>query len=322
MADLQSPNFPSRSHKEQMIDNDLKKLNQAISEAGGETFADFLAIEVGDSFIMSKSETQVNGKDSWALEEEGLIMSWNSDDERWEAIENDVLTSYVAASVGSTVPPSGLWEIVGGGQVYYSIIPVQGTLQDALETLGAYAAAVFDADNIHYNNTDSGLNASNVNTAIDLAAMGGYTKTTIIIGPTTTDYSDGRPSLLTGLQSAGTPISLLPSATTGKFHDINYILAKFTYNGIQYTLNASDTLVIFFGGTEFAIINPNFIKGVASVALRLTASPMGTNVDGNAEWNTFFGIEGDLTFQTLLGNNPETGDGVLELEIYSREITF
>lgn len=117
------------------------KFEDLQAQLGGVSFNEFLDVNVGEtSIICYKLPTQINDKDAWrgTLGSDLFVVSWNSNDERWEVTLGGNLIAYVGADVNSTEPPfAEYWTNSVGNQSVIPMITINQPLQTALETLAS-----------------------------------------------------------------------------------------------------------------------------------------------------------------------------------------
>lgn len=136
------------------------------------------------------------------------------------------------------------------------------TIEDVKETVNVY------------DNSSSGLSATNMQDAIDevVASIPATPTTCIITIPSASDgaitYSDGRPNAVGGILGMGTtPIELLPTAGVGKYYEIEKVILEYTHVTTPYTdgviavsgQNGEDWKIEFLGNaSNSVVILPSF----------------------------------------------------------------
>lgn len=123
------------------------------------------------------------------------------------------------------------------------------------------------------------------------------------------------------LSMGTTPIELLPAPGANNYYDIQYIILEFTKNSTQYVY--TDAPVIWIGSSEFAILDENLIKGLASYKMvKVTPGPLAVNIDGNATWSANYLLDSNVYINSLNGANPTTGNGTMRAIICYRTVEF
>jgi hypothetical protein len=192
------------------------------------------------------------------------------------------------------------------------------TIEEIAEKVGVINGTIetpVDSANVSYDNTISGIEATNVQTAIDkLAELSGgsqYTETIVNI-----------PSAQI-LAMGTTPIELLPAAGVGKYYDIEKVILEYTNVTTAYSL-AIDYLQIEYNNNTYANLNKSIITQ-SDNALDIIKN--GQENDGTSEVNFTYGNSGMLNQNVRLkvynsSTNPTLGDGTLRVKIYHKTITF
>lgn len=93
---------------------------------------EFIIIGGGDTFAMTIGAGLINGKKWFELPSEGVTMTYNSTDARWEYSQGTTLMAYVSSV--DDIPPSGDWT-VDGGTIWIEISNYNFTLQESIESL-------------------------------------------------------------------------------------------------------------------------------------------------------------------------------------------
>ena len=149
------------------------------------------------------------------------------------------------------------------------------------------------------------------------AAAGGATTTTVNISPSETTYSDGRPTVASGILAMGSsPIELLPAPGAGKYYDIDKIILERTDVSTDYVLGEDLYIQQGSGGCYYGI-SERLFTAYPVVICREPMVKSGTElVYSDTEPN------GSLIFYTWNNTNPTLGDGTLRAIITYTTRTF
>ena len=283
--------------------NDIVSL-QSVSNEGGETFVDFLAFAGEAAFILKKRNEQINGKDAWSELIGGdteYLVSWNGDDNRWEIYVAGNLSAYIDSDPTSTYPDAGYWSAslqeVTPELSFMQVIPIQGTLQDALETLAIYSASAFSARNINFYDEEDQIGETTVQGAIEniykLAESGGYTKTVI-----TLSSSD--------ILNLGSSITALMPPSFGRYYK-GSLTVEYHAGSTPYTFGKN--IIIAANGVTIGVLGGSFISGTNKFKTFNLEATSGDCTPSQA-----------VTITTDDGSSPTSGDGTFIIKItYKRE---
>lgn len=173
------------------------------------------------------------------------------------------------------------------------------------------------AEDITYDNSTSGLDATNVKIAIDklteLSSGSEYTETIVNI------------SSAQILAMGTNPIELLPAAGVGKYYDIDKVLFE-SSGTIDYTIGVGSYIYIYEGIIGY--VSANLLRPASSqvpLYANLKSSPGYDSADGIPMTNalaTNRAVELSYYDDTNLVPNPTGGDGTLRVKIYHKTLTF
>lgn len=147
----------------------------------------------------------------------------------------------------------------------------------------------------------------------------GYAQTIVNISPSETTYSDGRPTVASGILAMGTtPIELLPTADTNKYYEIDKIILEYTHVTTPYTHTG---FLMFADGDNYKglfVIDSWATNGF----LRFTGDTSEINVTETNNITYFTNISSFLRMEAWSGGSPTLGDGTIRAIIKYKVRTF
>lgn len=190
------------------------------------------------------------------------------------------------------------------------------TIEDVKETVNVY------------DNSSSGLSATNMQDAIDevVASIPATPTTCIITIPSASDgaitYSDGRPNAVGGILGMGTTsIELLPAPGVGMYYEIDKIILEYTHVTTNYTLGTISYLTGLVGGEYIYEISSGILANGANKYGKMLELGSPDSVE-SLNYNNFLSLNSNLELTTYDNTNPTLGDGTLRVIVTYTLRTF
>lgn len=147
-----------------------------------------------------------------------------------------------------------------------------------------------------------------------------WTETIVNISPSETTYSDGRPTVASGILAMGTtPIELLSAPGVGNYYDIDSMTLEYTHVTTDYS-NTSGKIGVYGSSQIYGYVYAGLMSTSGDTVSFIKSTE--TDVDTSVVVNGYEAISSNSPIIIQADANPTLGDGTLRVIIKYKVRTF